>query len=61
MSNTASPQLRHYPVTLFAIGMGMLGLTLAVHSAELTYGSETHYSAYVLWVSVVLLAAVSLG
>ena len=61
MSETASPQLRHYPVTLFAIGMGMLGLTLAVHSAELTFATETHYAAYVLWVSVLLLAIVTIG
>ncbi|AUJ64962.1 C4-dicarboxylate ABC transporter [Aestuarium zhoushanense] len=61
MSNTASPQLRHYPVTLFAIGMGMLGLTLAIHAAELTYRTGAHYSAYALWVSVALLAVISLG
>ncbi|WP_438987523.1 SLAC1 anion channel family protein [Marivivens donghaensis] len=61
MTDTASPQLRHYPVTLFAIGMGMLGLTLAIHAAELNYETKAHYSAYALWVSVALLAVVSLG
>ncbi|WP_373049993.1 SLAC1 anion channel family protein [Thalassovita aquimarina] len=31
-------RLEHYPVTFFAIVMGMAGLTLALHAAELAFG-----------------------
>ncbi|MDX1782279.1 MAG: SLAC1 anion channel family protein [Thalassovita sp.] len=34
----AGNRLEHYPVTFFAIVMGMSGLTLALHAAELAYG-----------------------
>lgn len=36
----AAPAARiaHYPVTFFAFGMGMMGLTLAIRAAEHAFG-----------------------
>lgn len=60
---TAAPSSRiaHYPVTFFAIGMGMMGLTLATRAAERAFDLPRLASAWVLVISVVLLAAVALG
>lgn len=54
-------RLEHYPVTFFAIGMGMMGLTLAIHAAETAFGTGAVASHWVLALSVVMLAAVGLG
>ncbi len=56
-----SARLEHYPITFFAVGMGTLGLTLAVHAAEQAYDLGAHLSGWVLSGSVVILALVSLG
>lgn len=54
-------RIAHYPVTFFAIGMGMMGLTLAIRSAERAFALPSQVSIWVLALSVVLLAAVALG
>jgi tellurite resistance protein len=48
-------------VTFFAIGMGMLGLTLATRAAERAFTLPNFASLAVLVLSVVLLVAVTLG
>lgn len=52
-------RLEHYPVTFFAIVMGMSGLTLALHAAELAYGIGATASnvAYGATVFIALLVA----
>lgn len=54
-------RIAHYPVTFFAIGMGMMGLTLATRAAERGFDLPNTVSPGVLVVSVVLLAAVAVG
>jgi len=54
-------RLAHYPVTFFAIGMGMLGLTLALRSAEHSFQLTQGLSIWVLGLSVLMLSGVALG
>lgn len=54
-------RLAHYPVTFFAIGMGMLGLTLALRSAEHSFHLTQGLSIWVLGLSVLMLSGVALG
>ncbi len=54
-------RLEHYPVTFFAIGMGMLGLTLALHAAEVAFALSAMASHIALALSLLTLAVVSLG
>ncbi|MDT8857558.1 SLAC1 anion channel family protein [Paracoccaceae bacterium Fryx2] len=68
MTATPHPQaiahparLSHYPVTFFAIGMGMMGLTLALHAGETAFGLGSQASQASLMVSLALLGLVTLG
>jgi tellurite resistance protein len=54
-------RIAHYPVTFFAIGMGLMGLTLASRAAEHAFGLPAVASPWVLWVSGAALAAIFLG
>lgn len=60
---TAPPTARiaHYPVTVFAIGMGMMGLTLALGAGEQAFGLPRIGSTWVLGLSVLLLGTVAAG
>ena len=65
MSASASVQatptrLAHFPITFFATGMGMMGLTLALRAAETSFALTHTVSTGVLWLSVVLLGLVIL-
>ncbi len=55
----APSRLAHFPITFFATGMGMMGLTLASRAGEAAYGLPHAISAAVLAVSVALLVAVA--
>lgn len=57
--NPEIDRLENFPVTFFAVVMGMLGLTLAVHAAETAFGAPSMVSAVLLAVSVVIMIAVS--
>jgi len=54
-------RLEHYPITFFAIIMGMLGLTLALHSGERAYQLSAGASHVALAASVILFAVVASG
>lgn len=55
-------RIAHYPVTFFAIGMGMMGLTLAIRSAEHAFGlTRAGSSTGALVLSVLMLLAVAIG
>ncbi|MEE4348051.1 MAG: SLAC1 anion channel family protein [Paracoccaceae bacterium] len=54
-------RLAHFPITFFATGMGMMGLTLALRAAETSFQTGHAVSQAVLALSVVMLAAVILG
>ena len=55
------PRLAHYPVTFFAIGMGMMGLTLAIRSAERAFDLGQTASTIALALAVAMLVAVAIG
>jgi tellurite resistance protein len=59
--DASTPRIAHYPITFFAIGMGMMGLTLAIKAAERAFELPNLVSPGVLAVSVVMLTAVALG
>jgi tellurite resistance protein len=61
MQSEPLPRLAHLPITLFAIGMGMMGLTLAIRAAETSLGTGHMASMVVLLLSVAILAAVATG
>ncbi|MHA6323642.1 SLAC1 anion channel family protein [Roseivivax sp. CAU 1753] len=54
-------RLAHLPITLFAIGMGMMGLTLALRAGETSFAMGHGVSMSVLVLSVAMLAAVGAG
>lgn len=53
--------LEHYPVTFFAVVMGMCGLVLALHAGEAAYGIGSRASGLALAVTALCFGAVSLG
>lgn len=57
----ASMRLAHYPVTFFAIGMGMMGSTLAIRAAERAFAAAHTASTAALILSVVMFAAIAIG
>jgi tellurite resistance protein len=57
--NVSGDRLENFPITFYAIVMGMLGLTLATHAAEGAFGMEATASLAVLAVSVIIFAAVT--
>ena len=63
VETTATPghdhRLEHFPVTFFAVGMGMLGFTLAIHAAEKAFGLGNAVSNLVLALSALLFALVT--
>jgi len=59
---SATPsRLAYFPITFFATGMGMMGLTLALRAGETSFALPHTVSLAVLAVSVVLLALVMLA
>lgn len=46
------PQLKHYPITFFAIVMGLMGLTLAFHAASPVYKAAETAAQVMLWVGI---------
>jgi len=54
-------RLEHFPVTFFAVGMGMMGLTLALHAAGKAFGWPEIVAEAGLAASAFLLALVSVG
>ena len=59
-AHVANSRLENFPVTFFAIGMGMLGLTLAVSAASHSYGWPAFIAQSVLALSGTLLGLITL-
>lgn len=57
--NPEIDRLEHFPVTFFAVVMGMLGMTLATHAAETAFGAPSIVSAIVLALSVLIMIVIS--
>jgi len=58
-ANMSGDRLANFPITFYAIVMGMLGLTLAIHAAENAFGIGTAASIVVLAVSAIIFIAVT--
>jgi tellurite resistance protein len=54
-------RLEHYPISFFAVAMGMFGLVLALHAAETAFGLTAALSRGALALAAAMLAAISLG
>jgi len=62
MSNAQSePRLKHYPITFFAIIMGLMGLTLALHAASPFYKLAEAGAGITLWIAIAAFALVAAG
>jgi len=55
------PRLKHYPITFFAIVMGLMGLTLAFHAATSAYPVAEPIAQAMLWVAIAVAALVAAG
>jgi tellurite resistance protein len=60
MTDAPEPRLKHYPITFFAIVMGLMGLTLALHSASPIYSAAEPAAQAMLWVGIVVAAVIAL-
>lgn len=58
---TEGNRLEHYPVTFFATIMGMTGLSLSLHAAELSWGTGSIASTAIYYLALVMFVLVSLG
>ncbi|HBZ43334.1 MAG TPA: C4-dicarboxylate ABC transporter [Maritimibacter sp.] len=56
---TGFSRLEHFPVTFFAVVMGLLGGTLALHSARTVVAWAEALASAMFWVSVSVLAVVA--
>ncbi|WP_346907850.1 SLAC1 anion channel family protein [uncultured Roseibium sp.] len=60
-ANGAASRLEHYPVTFFAIVMGLMGLTLALRAAERAWSLPAMLSTWSLVLSCGVLVLVTIG
>lgn len=60
-STASNARLAHFPIMLFAIGMGMMGVTLATRAAEISFNAAHTVSGVVLAISLAMLLAISVG
>jgi len=56
----AEPRLMHFPITFFAISMGLAGLTLALHAAAATLPWAAMLSGIALWFGMAVFALIAL-
>ncbi|HCQ67667.1 MAG TPA: C4-dicarboxylate ABC transporter [Rhodobacteraceae bacterium] len=61
MTDAPEPRLKHYPVTFFAIVMGVMGLSLAFHGAAPLYKPAAAAGEIVLWIGIGVAALIALG
>lgn len=52
-------QLEHYPVTFFAIVMGLSGLSMALHAFETAHGLGSQASGAAYWLTIVAFLAIA--
>ncbi|HHS94266.1 MAG TPA: C4-dicarboxylate ABC transporter, partial [Rhodobacterales bacterium] len=61
MSDAREPRLKHYPITFFAILMGLNGLVLALHAASPFYKLAESAAGIALWVAIAVGAVIATG
>ena len=54
------PRLKHFPVPFFAVVMGLMGLTLALHSAAHFYPVTGPLSTVAMWTGIVAFCVIAL-
>ncbi len=59
MSEAPPNRLEHFPITFFAIVMGLMGLTLALHAATPLYPMAGPAAQVVLWIGIVVAATIA--
>ena len=59
MSEAPPNRLEHFPITFFAIVMGLMGLTLALHAATPLYPMAGPVAQGVLWLGIVVAIAIA--
>ncbi len=57
----ASSSLTHYPITFYAVTMGLFGLTLAFHAASRVLPWLAPASHVMVWVSIAVFVAITIG
>jgi len=60
MSDQPHSRLEHFPITFFAIVMGLMGLTLALHAATPFYPMAAPVATAVLWIGIATAVAIAL-
>lgn len=55
------PRLKHYPITFFAIIMGLMGLTLALHAASPFYKVAESAAGVMIWIAIAAFVVVAAG
>lgn len=61
MTDAPEPRLKHYPITFFAILMGLNGLALALHAASPFYKLAETAAGIALWVAIAVGAVIAVG
>lgn len=61
MTDQTEPRLKHFPVTLFAIVMGLMGLTLALHAAAPIYPLAAPAARGMLWIGIAAALVIAAG
>lgn len=61
MTQAPEPRLKHYPITVFAIVMGLMGLTLALHAASPFYRLAEIGAQGALWLGLGVAAVIAAG
>ena len=52
MTEAPEPRLKHYPITFFAVVMGLMGLELALHAASRFYPVAEAAARVTLWIGL---------
>lgn len=60
MSDHPAPSLEHYPITFFAVVMGLSGLALAIRAVGHAFGLDQHFDALLLTLVGAVFVAVAL-
>jgi len=60
MTDAGEPRLKHFPITFFAIAMGLMGLTLAFHAATPVFKPAEAIAEVLLWIGIAAVGLIAL-
>lgn len=58
-TDSAEPKLKHFPVPFFAVVMGIMGLTLALHAGAEAYPVLAGASQVIMWAGIVIFTVIA--